>query len=59
MILVTRQLEFFDQTFMSIMRDPVNDYGEAWLEEHYQENHLTLEQAIQDTRRRVDDRSNR
>jgi hypothetical protein len=43
----------------SIMRDPVNDYGEAWLEEHYKENHPTLEQAIQDTRRRTDDRYNR
>jgi len=42
-----------------IMRDPVNDYGEAWLEEHYKENHPTLEQAIQDTRRRADDLYNR
>ena len=39
----------------SIMRDPVNDYGENWLEEHYKENHPTLEQAIQDARRRADE----
>ncbi len=39
----------------SIMRDPANDYGEDWLEEHYKENHPTLEQAIRDTRRRVED----
>lgn len=37
----------------SIMRDPVNDYGEDWLERHYKENHPTLQQAIQDTRRRA------
>lgn len=43
----------------SIMRDPANDYGEAWLEKHYKENHPTLEQAIKDTRRRVDNRHNR
>jgi hypothetical protein len=43
----------------SIMRDPVNDYGEAWLEEHYKEDHPTLEQAIQDTRRRADEHYNR
>ena len=39
----------------SIMRDPANDYGEDWLAEHYKENHPTLEQAIRDTRRRVED----
>jgi hypothetical protein len=49
----TRQNENHDH---SIMRDPVNDYGEAWLEKHYKENHPTLEKAIQDARRRVDDR---
>jgi hypothetical protein len=48
----TRQNENHDH---SIMRDPVNDYGEDWLEEHYKENHPTLEQAIQDARRRADD----
>ena len=37
----------------SIMRDPANDYGEDWLELHYKEDHPTLEQAIQDTRRRA------
>lgn len=52
----TRQNENHDH---SIMRDPVNDYGEAWLEEHYKENHPTLEQAIQDARRRADDQYNR
>lgn len=48
----TRQNENHDH---SIMRDPVNDYGEDWLEKHYKENHPTLEQAIQDARRRADD----
>jgi len=52
----TRQNENHDH---SIMRDPVNDYGEDWLEKHYEENHPTLEQAIKDTRRRVDERNNR
>jgi len=52
----TRQNENHDH---SIMRDPANDYGEAWLEEHYKENHPTLEQAIQDARRRADDEHNR
>ena len=42
----------------SIMRDPVNDYGEDWLERHYEENHPTLEEALQDTRRRADEQYN-
>jgi hypothetical protein len=42
----------------SIMRDPANDYGEDWLEQHYKENHPTLEQAIQDTRRRAAEQYN-
>lgn len=43
----------------SIMRDPANDYGEDWLEQHYKENHPTLEQALQDTRRRAAEQYNR
>jgi hypothetical protein len=38
----------------SIMRDPVNDYGEDWLERHYKEHHPTLQEAIQDSRRRAE-----
>ena len=38
----------------SIMRDPVNDYGEDWLERHYEEHHPTLQEAIQDSRRRAE-----
>jgi hypothetical protein len=45
-----RQSENHDH---SILRDPVNDYGEDWLEQHYKEKHPTLEQAIQDARRRA------
>ena len=37
----------------SVMRDPVNDYGEDWLERHYKENHPTLQEAVQDARRRA------
>lgn len=37
----------------SIMRDPANDYGEDWLEHHYQEHHPTLEEALQNARRRA------
>lgn len=51
----TRQDENHDH---SIMRDPANDYGEHWLEEHYTENHPTLEQALQDARRRAEDEHN-
>lgn len=42
----------------SIMRDPVNDYGEDWLERHYKENHPTLQEAVQDARRRADEQYN-
>jgi hypothetical protein len=52
----TRQNENHDH---SIMRDPANDYGEDWLEQHYKENHPTLEQAMQDTRRRAAEQYNR
>jgi hypothetical protein len=36
-----------------IVRDPQNDYGEDWLELHYEEHHPTLQEAIQDARRRA------
>ena len=38
----------------SVMRDPENDYGEDWLERHYEEHHPTLQEAIQDSRRRAE-----
>ena len=38
----------------SIMRDPVNDYGEDWLERHYEEHHPTSQEAIRDSRRRAE-----
>lgn len=37
----------------SVMRDPLNDYGEDWLEHHYREYHPSLEEAIEISRRRV------
>lgn len=37
----------------SVMRDPLNDYGEDWLEHHYKEYHPTLEEALETARRRV------
>ena len=37
----------------SIVRDPANDYGEDWLERHYQEHHPTAAEAMQNARRRV------
>ena len=37
----------------SILRDPANDYGEDWLERHYQEHHPSAAQAAQDARRRA------
>lgn len=37
----------------SVMRDPVNDYGEDWLEHHYREYHPSLEEALETARRRV------
>ena len=38
----------------SVVRDPVNDYGEDWLERHYEEHHPTLQEAIEDSRRRAE-----
>jgi hypothetical protein len=35
------------------MRDPMNDYGEDWLEHHYKEYHPTLEEAMKTARRRA------
>jgi len=37
----------------SVMRDPMNDYGEDWLGHHYREYHPTLEQAMDTARRRA------
>ena len=37
----------------SVMRDPINDYGEDWLEHHYKEYHPSLEEAIETARQRV------
>jgi len=36
-----------------IIRDPQNDYGEDWLELHYEEHHPTLREASQAARRRA------
>ena len=47
----SRQNENHDH---SIMRDPANDYGEDWLEKHYQEHHPTTEQVMENARRRAD-----
>ncbi len=37
----------------SVMRDPVNDYGEDWLEHHYREFHPSLEEALETARQRA------
>ena len=37
----------------SVMRDPLNDYGEDWLEHHYKEYHPSLEEAIKTARQRA------
>jgi hypothetical protein len=37
----------------SVMRDPMNDYGEDWFEHHYKEYHPTLEEAMETARRRA------
>lgn len=37
----------------SVMRDPLNDYGEDWLEHHYREYHPSLEEAIKTARQRA------
>jgi hypothetical protein len=37
----------------SVMRDPLNDYGEDWLEHHYREHHPSLEDALETARQRV------
>jgi hypothetical protein len=36
-----------------VVRDPQNDYGEDWLEQHYTEHHPTLEEALGTARRRA------
>lgn len=37
----------------SVMRDPLNDYGEDWLEHHYKEYHPSLEEALKTARQRA------
>jgi len=37
-----------------IVRDPKNDYGEDWLEKHYEEHHPTMEEAMKNARERVE-----
>lgn len=37
----------------TVMRDPMNDYGEDWLEHHYREYHPSLEEALDNARRRA------
>ena len=37
----------------SVMRDPINDYGEDWLEHHYKEYHPSMEEAIETARQRA------
>jgi hypothetical protein len=37
----------------SVMRDPLNDYGEDWLEHHYKEYHPSLEEALKTARERA------
>lgn len=36
-----------------IVRDPLNDYGEDWLEHHYKEYHPSMEEAMEAARRRA------
>lgn len=37
-----------------IVRDPKNDYGEDWLEKHYEEHHPTMEEAMKNARQRIE-----
>ncbi len=37
----------------AVVRDPQNDYGEAWLEHHYKEFHPSIEEAINAARLRA------
>jgi hypothetical protein len=37
-----------------VVRDPRNDYGEDWLEQHHIEHHPTLQEAISTARRRAE-----
>lgn len=39
----------------SVMRDPLNDYGEDLLEHHYKEYHPSLEEALETARQRARD----
>jgi hypothetical protein len=45
-----RQNENHDHT---IVRDPQNDYGEDWLGRHIAEHHPTMEEAMENARRRA------
>lgn len=40
-----------------IIRDPSNDYGEDWLGRHYEEHHPSMEEAMQNARRRAESQS--
>jgi hypothetical protein len=46
----SRQDENHDHT---IVRDPRNDYGEDWLGKHYEEQHPSMEQAMENARRSI------
>ena len=46
-----RQNENHDHT---IVRDPLNDYGSDWLEQHFKEHHPTGEQIRDGVRQRID-----
>jgi len=37
-----------------IVRDPTNDYGELWLEKHYEESHPRMAKAMENARRSAD-----
>ena len=44
----SRQNENHDHT---IVRDPKNDYGEDWLGKHYEEQHTSMKEAMENARR--------
>ena len=37
----------------AILRDPLNDYGELWLQHHYEEFHPSMENVFQDLQKRI------
>lgn len=42
-----------------IIRDPSNDYGEGWLEKHYEEHHPNIKDTITNSRKRAEDIANK